>query len=267
MALPMAKDDHDDELRQITAAADAEKKKKQNLSGVKRIIAIHSGKGGVGKTFLTVNLAYALAEQGLSIGILDGDIDCPNVPRFLSLKNSLFVDKEKRFLPVTHRGVKIVSMGFTKEDDAEPILIRGPAKHRAAIDLLTNTAWGDLDILLVDLPPGTSDVPMSFLEFGGVQSILYITSPQKEAIVDTRKSIRMGKTFGIHSIGIIENMSGIFGQDKAEAVANEFAIPYLGSIPLNDHIFQINEKGEIAFLDKSLAEVVSPLLNILTKPI
>lgn len=253
-----------DEVRAITAKVDAERKKKHNLGGVKKIIGIHSGKGGVGKTFLTCNIAYALAERGLSIGILDGDVDCPNVPKFLGLKQSLFVDQEKRFKPVTHRGVKIVSMGFTKEDEAEPILIRGPAKHRVAIDLLTNTVWGDLDILFIDLPPGTSDVPMSLLEFGELQGILYITTPQKEALQDTRKSIRMGKTFGIHEIGIIENMSGIFGNNRAEALAIEFSIPYLGSIPLNDHIFALNEKGEIAFLDKTLEPYVKQLLDQLS---
>src|SRR3989338_8134058 len=122
-----------DEVRAITAKLDAERKRKHNLGGGKRIIGIHSGKGGVGKTFLTCNIAYALAEQGLSIGILDGDVDCPNVPKFLGLNQRLFVDEEKRFKPVMHRGIKIVSMGLTKDDEAEPILVRGPAKHRVAI--------------------------------------------------------------------------------------------------------------------------------------
>jgi ATP-binding protein involved in chromosome partitioning len=251
-----------DEVRAITAKVDAERKRKASLGGVKRIIGVHSGKGGVGKTFLTCNIAYALAEQGLSVGILDGDVDCPNVPKFLGITQSLYVDEQKRFKPIMHRGVRIVSMGFTKADEAEPILIRGPAKHRVAIDFLTNTNWGDLDILFIDLPPGTSDVPMSLLEFGGLHGILYITTPQKEALVDTRKSIRMGKTFGIHTIGVVENMGGgIFGSNRAEALAIEAGIPYLGSIPLSERIFTKNEASEIAFLDPELEAVVKPIVD------
>jgi ATP-binding protein involved in chromosome partitioning len=209
-----------------------------------------------------VKVGDTLAEQGLSIGLLDGDVDCPNVPAFLKAKYSLYVNEEKRFKPVMHRGVKIVSTGFTKEDEREPILVRGPAKHRVAIDFLTNTDWGELDLLIIDLPPGTSDVPMSYLEFGGLHGILYVTTPQKEAIVDTGKSIRMGKTFAIHTLGIVENMSGgVFGQGRAQVLAAEFGIPYLGSIPLNDHIFQLNEEGKIAFLDPELEPVVKQILD------
>jgi len=251
-----------DELRRLTAKADEERRRNASLGDVKRIIAIHSGKGGVGKTFLTVNIAYALAERGHSVGILDADVDCPNVPKFLGITHRLFVDKEKRFLPAMHAGVKIVSMGLTKEDDAEPILIRGPAKHRVAIDLLTNTAWGSLDFLIVDLPPGTSDVPMSLLEFGGLHGILYITSPAKEAIIDTRKSVRMGRTFGIHELGIVENMSGgVFGSDKTLAIAEEFGLPYLGSVPLSESIFAANERGDIIFNSPEMEPVVTPILD------
>ena len=254
-----------DEMRTLTAKADAARKREMSLGKVKRIIGVHSGKGGVGKTFLSCNLAYALAERGHSVGLLDGDVDCPNVPRFLGINYILYV-KEKRFQPVMHRGVKMVSMGFTKDDETEPILVRGPAKHRVAIDFLTNTDWGTLDFLIIDLPPGTSDVPMSYLEFGELKGLLYITTPQKEALIDTKKSIRMGKTFGIHEIGIIENMSGgVFGAEKALALAMEFNIPYLGAIPLSEKIFQMNEKGEIVFLDPDLQAVVRPIIDAVEK--
>jgi ATP-binding protein involved in chromosome partitioning len=249
-----------DELRKLTASADAKRKREMSLGSIKKIIGIHSGKGGVGKTFLTVNIAYALAEKGLSVGILDGDVDCPNIPTFLHLRQSLYM-KEQRFVPVMHRGVKIVSMGLTKEDDSEPFLIRGPAKHRVAIDFLTNTDWGSLDILLIDLPPGTSDVPMSYLEFGNLQGILYVTTPQRVAVVDTSKSIRMGKTFGIHQLGIVENMTGeVFG-DGARELAELFQLPILASIPLNTKISKKNDAGEIACLDDDLLAAVQPLLD------
>lgn len=263
MGLPIADDHHDgpDEFKRITQQADNARKREMSLGNVRNIIAVSSGKGGVGKTFLTANIAYALAERGRSVGILDADVDCPNVPKFLGVSYELYT-KEKRFQPVVHRGVKLLSTAFMRSDEAEPILLRGPAKHRVAVDFLTNTDWGVLDYLLVDLPPGTSDVPMSLLEFGGIKGIIYVTSPQKEALIDTRKSVRMGNTFGTHTIGIVENMSGsVFGSDKALAIAEEFGIPYLGSIPLSDRIFAANERSEIAFLDPDLSPVVEPILD------
>lgn len=262
-----ASEEKTDEFKRLTREMDIKRKQESALPGVKRAIAIHSGKGGVGKTFLTVNVAYALAERGYDVGILDADIDCPNVPKFLGLASSLHVDKDKRFIPVNHMGVKVVSMGLTREDEAEPFLIRGPAKHRVAIDLLTNTVWGALDFLIIDLPPGTADVPLSLLEFGDVEGILYVTSPQKESIIDTRKSIRMGRQFGLHQIGIVENMSGsVFGKDKALAIAEEFGIPHLGNIPLDEGIMAANERGDIIFLDASLENVVNPILDAVTNP-
>lgn len=251
-----------DEFHRIVAATDAKRKADHALEGVKRVIAIHSGKGGVGKTFLTCNLAYALADlHGLSVGILDADVDCPNVPKFLGLQRQLFV-QDKKFQPVMHRGVRIVSMGFVKQDEKEPILLRGPAKHRVAIDLLSNSEWDALDILLVDLPPGTSDVPMSLLEFGELDGVLFITSPQKEAIIDTKKSIAMVKQFGIHCLGLVENMAGSpFGKDKGIIIAQEMGVPYLGSIPLSSEIFECNERGEIAFLLPGMEEAVRPIID------
>lgn len=265
MPLPIAQPSGtapEDEFAALTRRMDEQRRRESTLGGVKRIIGIHSGKGGVGKTFFTANLAYALAERGLSVGILDADVDCPNIPKFLGMQQRLHVDKEKRFVPANHHGVKVVSMGLTKDDEGEPILIRGPAKHRVAVDLLTNSAWGALDFLIVDLPPGTSDVPMSLLEFGGVSGMLYITSPQKEAIMDTRKSIRMGKSFGLHAIGIVENMSGtVFGQDRALALSEELGVPYLGSIPLDGRIMAANERGDIIFTDVDFEPIVEPIVE------
>ncbi len=232
------------------------------LSSIKRIIAIHSGKGGVGKTFLTCNLAYALADlHGLSVGILDADVDCPNVAKFLGINQSLMMDN-KHFIPVQHRGVKMVSTGLMRDKDLSPIMLRGPAKHRIVLDLLTNTNWGALDILLIDMPPGTSDVPMSIFEFGNINGVLFITSPAKEAILDTRRSIGLCRQFGLHELGIVENMSGeIFGKDKALELASEFQIPYLGSIPLNNEIFETNERAEIAFLLPGMEDAVRDIID------
>ncbi len=247
----------------------AHKKADESLSGVKRIIAIHSGKGGVGKTFLTCNIAYALAElHGLSVGILDADVDCPNVTKFLGVNQSIYT-KDKRFIPAMYRGVKILSTGLMNSSDNEssvessnPILMRGPAKHRIILDLLTNTNWGALDILLIDLPPGTSDVPMSIFEFGKIDGVLFVTSPQKESLLDTKRSIAMCKQFGLHELGIVENMSGgVFGQNKAIELAHEFGILYLGNIPLSEQIFEANERGDIAFLLPGMEDAVRPIID------
>jgi len=213
------------------------------------------------------NVAYALAERGYEVAILDADVDCPNVPKFLGMSTRLRVDSEKRFVPVRHQGVKIVSMGLTRDDEGEPFLIRGPAKHRVAIDLLTKTDWGALDFLIIDLPPGTADVPMSMFEFGNVEEILYVTSPQKESLIDTKKSIRMGITFGIKATGIVENMSGlVFGQDTALALAKEFDIPYLGSIPLSDKVRAMNERGDIMFTSTNFELVAKPIVDAVIEP-
>ena len=232
------------------------------LSSIKRIVTIHSGKGGVGKTFLTCNLAYALADlHGLSVGILDADVDCPNVAKFLGVKQSI-MNKDKQFIPAMHRGVKMVSTGLMRDNDDEPILVRGPVKHRVVLDLLTKTNWGALDILLIDMPPGTSDVPMSIFEFGNIDGVLFITSPSKESILDTRRSIGLCRQFGLHELGVVENMSGgIFGKDKALELASEFQIPYLGSIPLNNEIFETNERAEIAFLLPGMEDAVRDIID------
>ena len=266
MGIPL-RERREDEFRVLTRETDAQRKQEHALESVKRVVAIHSGKGGVGKTFLTVNVAYGLADRGYTVGILDADVDCPNVPKFLGITGRLYVDAEKRFVPVHHQGVKIVSMGLTRDDEAEPFLIRGPAKHRVAIDLLTNTDWGALDFLIVDLPPGTADVPMSLFEFGNVEEILYVTTPQKESLMDTRKSIRMGKTFAIKATGIVENMSGtVFGQDKALQLAEEFGIPYLGSIPLSKELLAMNERGDIAFTKPGFEPIAKPILDMVIEP-
>ncbi len=186
----------------------------------------------------------------------------------IAAETRLYIDAEKRFVPVNHQGVKVVSMGLTRDDDAEPFLIRGPAKHRVAIDLLTNSDWGALDFLIIDLPPGTADVPMSLFEFGNVEEILYVTTPQKESLMDTRKSIRMGKTFAIKAAGIVENMSGtVFGQDEAQALADEFCMPYLGSIPLSRELRAMNERGDIAFTKTEFEHLAKPILDMLIEPL
>jgi ATP-binding protein involved in chromosome partitioning len=220
----------------------------QNLLNVKRRIGVHSGKGGVGKTFIAVNLAYTLAHSGKKVGLLDCDIDCPNVVRFLNLNDMpLSGTPEGRINPLEYKGVKIVSTHFLSDEPAAPMVVRGPIKHKVLAELLSHVDWGELDVLILDLPPGTSDVPMSSMLIGGLTGLVVVTTPQKEAIMDARKSALMAADLHVPVLGIVENMSGdIFGSGTGRMLADELNLPFLASIPLSRDIRLMNESGKIA---------------------
>ena len=227
-----------------------------NLKGVKRIIGVHSGKGGVGKTFISVNLAFALAASGKKVGLLDADIDCPNIVRFLNLRDmALNGTQEGRIYPMEYKGVKLISTHFLSDAPSEPMVVRGPIKHKVLAELLSQVEWGSLDLLVYDLPPGTSDVPMSSMMIGNLSGLVIVTTPQKEAIMDARKSALMAKELDVPVIGILENMSGeVFGSGSGARLAEELGVPFLGSIPLSADIRRMNEDARIAFLDQGFAQ-------------
>lgn len=201
--------------------------------GVKRVIAVHSGKGGVGKTFVAVNLAVSLAEAGYKVGLLDADIDCPNIFRMLSLKGTMVANENRKIIPLQKHGVKIVSMAPLLNDETESLLWRGPRTSRAVEQLAHDTDWGELDFLIVDAPPGTSDVPISILQTLAGVEMLIVTTPQELALMDAERSINMANRLNIPVLGIIENMSGnLFGERGGETLAKKLKIPFFGSIPL-----------------------------------
>lgn len=218
-----------------------------SLHAVKKKVGVHSGKGGVGKTFIACNLALLLRADGFEVGLLDADVDCPNVPAFLNRTDDLEIDSEGRITPIVHHGVRIVSTGFVQKDD-EPFIVRGPIKHKVLVDFFEKTQWGPLDYLIIDFPPGTSDAPLSAMQLSGLDGVILVTTPQKESVADVRRAAGMARKLGVPIIGLIENMAGeVFGS-VGEELAKGLAIPFLGTIPLSHGIAQANSQGQAVLL-------------------
>ena len=205
---------------------------KQRLSSVKTKVAVYSGKGGVGKTTVAVNLACVLARQGKRVGILDADIDCPNVARMMKAANTLSMEEDS-IIPAEAHGVKVVSMAFIQPGEEEAIVWRGPLIHKAITELLEATDWGELDYLLVDLPPGTSDAPLTIMQNLPLDGFVVVTTPQELARLDAKRSISMIRKLNVGILGVVENFTGeIFGSGAGEELSREANVPFLGSLSL-----------------------------------
>ena len=203
------------------------------LSRIAHKIGVYSGKGGVGKTTVAVNLAVTLALDGASVGILDVDIDCPNVVRAMNIADLPVVGEDKRMLPSERFGVKVMSMGFFQQNEEEAIIWRGPMVHNAINQLLQNTEWGDLDYLVIDLPPGTSDAPLTVMQALDLDGFVVVTTPQELAKLDAKRSINMIRTLHVNVLGVVENLSGeIFGSGAGEELASEMDLSFLGRLQL-----------------------------------
>ena len=224
-------------------------------------LGVHSGKGGVGKTFLSVNLAYSLSSIGFRVGLLDADIDCPNVSRFLSM-GGMAVKEASVIRPAVHNGVKIVSTALLNPGSENPIIIRGPIKHNMLVSFLNAVDWGELDFLVIDLPPGTADVPLSAMQLSALDGLVLVSAPTKESLLDTARACNMAKKLDVKILGLLENMSGeVFGSHGDE-MARRLDVPYLGTIPLSKKTAQINERGGIAFLeDDTLHQIRGSLIS------
>lgn len=219
--------------------------RKGGLENIKRIIAVHSGKGGVGKTFVAVNFAAFLAKKGLRVGLLDADVDCPNVLSLLKAEGKLLANKEKMIVPIDKFEMKIVSMSPLLNSEDEALLWRGPIVSRVLEQFLFDVEWGDLDVLVVDLPPGTSDIPITLYHMFPRTEALLVTTPHPLGLLDAKKSAAMAKKMHVKILGLIENMGGeIFGKGNSKEVSKKLDVPYLGSIPLHASYAQIHAKGE-----------------------
>jgi ATP-binding protein involved in chromosome partitioning len=223
------------------------------LPGVKNVIAVGAGKGGVGKTTVAVNLALALARCGGRVGILDGDIYGPNVPIMLGLSSTQLTTDGKQIVPAEKYGVQVVSMGFLTSDDA-PVIWRGPMLHGAIQQFFRDVAWKDLDYLIVDMPPGTGDVALSLSQTVPVVGSIVVTTPQKVSLADTLRAVRMYQKLNIPPIGLVENMSyyacpnchheaDIFGHGGGETLAEKLDVPFLGRLPVYQPIREGSDSG------------------------
>lgn len=233
------------------------------LASVGKRIGIHSGKGGVGKTFVAANVAMLLASEGHSVGLLDADIDCPNVHEFLGVHERHTIDDAGRIVPIRHPrfpNLVIASTGFLQER-GEPLIVRGPIKHRILTDFLEKTAWGPLDYLVIDFPPGTSDVPLSAMQFAKLDGVVLVTTPHKEAVADVTRAAGMARKLDVPIYGLVANMEGdVFGV-VGETLSKTLGVPFLGSIPLSKTIRETNERGECALLTDELEALASQLLR------
>ena len=224
------------------------------LPGVKNILAVASGKGGVGKTTVSVNLAMALAQTGAKVGLLDADIYGPSVPLMLGLKASPEVINNKIQPPVSE-GIRVISMGFFYEQSQQAGIYRGPIISGIVKQFLTDVNWGDLDYLIIDLPPGTGDAPLTIAQTIPITGILIVTTPQDVAMNVAVKAIGMFNKLNVPIVGVIENMSylecphckqhtHIFGKGGGQIVSEQFNIPFIGEIPLHPLIMTGSDTGK-----------------------
>jgi ATP-binding protein involved in chromosome partitioning len=218
---------------------------KAPVEGVKNIIAVGAGKGGVGKTTVAVNLAIALSQCGGRVAMIDGDIYGPNVPIMLGINTQLVTDGDK-IIPAVQYGIQLVSMAFLTGEDA-PVIWRGPMLHGVIQQFFRQVRWQNIDYLVVDLPPGTGDVALSLSQTVPVSGSVVVTTPQAVSIADTRRAVRMYQKLNVPTLGLVENMShfvcpscrhesDIFGKGGGEALAIELQVPFLGRVPIYEPI-------------------------------
>ena len=223
------------------------------LSGVNHVVAIASGKGGVGKSTTAVNLALALARTGKSVGLLDADIYGPNIPVMMGRKAQPEMDETRGMIPVERHGVKFISLGLIAGDGV-PIVWRGPMLAKMLTQFLHDVAWAPLDCLLIDLPPGTGDVQLTLTQTVAISGAVIVTTPQEIALEDVRRGIRMFEEVDVPVLGILENMSyylcpscdkrhHIFAEGGGSDVAKRFELPLLGAIPLSLRLREASDSG------------------------
>jgi ATP-binding protein involved in chromosome partitioning len=223
------------------------------VEGVRNIIAVSSGKGGVGKSTVAVNIAVSLALNGARVGLMDMDVYGPNVPLMLGASQARPEVDENKLIPIEAYGVKLMSMAVLQPGD-KPMIVRGPILHGLVKQFLTDVRWGELDYLIVDMPPGTGDVQLSLAQLVPVQGAVLVTTPQEVAVMDVRRALRMFETVAVPVLGVVENMSyfiapdtgvryNIFGEGGGQKLAEQYGVPFLGAVPLGLEVREGGDKG------------------------
>ena len=235
------------------------------LPTVKNVIAVASGKGGVGKSTVTINLSMALAADGARVGLLDADIYGPSIPLMMGTLDEKPESRDKRVIPIEREGVKMMSMGYLIPP-GEPVVWRGPMVHGALTQFLNQVEWGELDYLLIDMPPGTGDAQLTISQSAPLSGAVIVTTPQEVSLIDARKGLKMFQNVKIPILGIVENMSGfvcghcqevtpIFRQGGGLKIAQEAGVPLLGSIPLDPKVAETSDLGRPMVISNPESEV------------
>ena len=242
------------------------------FSNVKHVIGVVSGKGGVGKSFVTSSLASMMAKAGYKVGILDADITGPSIPKMFGVKGQVMGD-ERGIIPMESKdGVKIISINLMMPNEEDPVVWRGPVIAGAVKQFWSDTYWGDIDYLFVDMPPGTGDVPLTVFQSLPVNGIVIVTSPQELVQMIVKKAYNMANMMNIPVLGVVENFSylecpdcgkkiNIFGESKIEEVANMLGLNLLGKLPLNPAYAEAADKGEFYGVDNAELEAAKEILE------
>lgn len=244
-------------LKSPTTASPPEPPKEELLKGVKNTIAVASGKGGVGKSTVAVNLAVALAKDGAKVGLIDADIYGPSIPLMLGTSQKpqiKQIGESMKLIPLEAYGIKMISIGVLIDDNA-PVIWRGPMASGAIKQFMTDVDWGELDYLIFDLPPGTGDIQLTLVQTIPLTGAVIVTTPQEVSLIDARKALKMFERVNVPVMGIIENMSyfiapdtgnkyDIFGSGGGERTAGELQVPFLGGIPIDPRIREGSDNGK-----------------------
>jgi len=244
-------------------AAQAARHRTGAIPGVANIIAVASGKGGVGKSTTAINLALALKANGLKVGVLDADIYGPSMPRLLGIKGRPQQLAGDKLAPMEAYGLKVMSMGFLVEEDT-PMIWRGPMVMSALSQMLKDVAWGELDVLVVDMPPGTGDAQLTMAQQVPLAGAVIVSTPQDLALIDARKGLNMFRKVDVPVLGIVENMStficphcggrsDIFAHGGAKAEAERLGVPFLGEVPLTIVIRETSDSGKPVVVSEPLS--------------
>ncbi len=245
----------------------SEKLGKSSIPGVKKVIAVASGKGGVGKSTVASNLAVALSQSGARVGLCDCDLYGPSIAHMFGTDERPYQNDEQQIVPIEKNGLQLMSMGFLLED-ASPVIVRGPIATRYTQQFLRQVAWDNLDVLVLDLPPGTGDIQLTIVQTVALDGAVIVTTPQEIALIDARKAVSMFQKVNVPILGIIENMSyflcpsdgkiyHIFGKGGGESEAKRLGVPLLGQIPIEMDVRECGDAGHPVALEDPVKSAAS----------